>query len=333
MMWVQFAVSAALILYAGTYLTRYADRLCDALGLGKVWIGVVLLGFVTSLPEAGSSMVALLQLHAPDLAVGNMLGSNNFNLLLLVFLDLFYRKGAVTDLISCGRAQRVPAYFAIFLTSLVGMEIWMGQQRTLPAVLGIGWGSWAVCLGYIAGMRAVYQSNPGVCGSDRQECLAGSRNGLGGIYGGLFISGVVVVAAAVWLANTADQIAQVTGWGRTFVGSLFLAMATSLPEMVVTLSALKLGQMDLAIGNIFGSNMVNMFLLFVCDVFVRSGALLGMVSGSHLWTVVIGIVMTAVAFAGLRYKGKVTFFALGWDTWTLFVLYGLGMAVLYQLRS
>ncbi len=177
----------------------------------------------------------------------------------------------------------------------------------------------------------VYQSNPGICGSAAQECLADSRQGLWKIYLGLLASAVGVVAGAVWLASSADQIAQMTGWGRTFVGSLFLAFATSLPEMVVTIAAVKLGQMDLAVGNIFGSNMVNMFLIFVCDAFVRQGAVLKMVSLSHLWTIGLGIVMTAVAVAGLRDHKKMSFFCLGWDTWTLFVLYGFGMTMLYNL--
>ncbi len=331
MIWIQFAVSAGIILYAGTYLTRYADRLSDALGLGKVWIGVVLLGFITSLPEAGASLVSLIHLKAPDLAVGNMVGSNNFNLLLLVLLDIYYRKGAVTDLISCGRAQSLPAYMACGLAAVVGIEIFAGQWVAIPAILGISLGSWVLCFGYLIGIRLVYQSNPGVCGSAAQECLADSKRGLGKIYFGLSVSAVAVVVAAVWLANLADQIAQMTGWGRTFVGSLFLAFATSLPEMVVTLAALKLGQMDLAVGNIFGSNMVNMFLIFVCDAFARSGTLLSMVSLSHLWTIGLGIIMTIVALIGLKNKKKVPFLGLGWDTWTLLVLYGFGMARLYNL--
>ena len=86
MAWITFIVSAAGIVYAGVLLTKYADILSDRLHLGKTWVGIVLLGFVTSLPEAITSLISVVSLTADDLAIGNLFGSNNFNPMLICLI-------------------------------------------------------------------------------------------------------------------------------------------------------------------------------------------------------------------------------------------------------
>jgi len=105
--WIEFTVGATLIIIAGIKLTRYADVISDRLSLGKVWIGIVILGLVTSLPEAITSLVSIISLSAYDLAIGNLVGSNNFNPMLLVVMDIIYRKGPVTNAISPDKSHRV----------------------------------------------------------------------------------------------------------------------------------------------------------------------------------------------------------------------------------
>jgi len=329
MIWIQFLISAGIILAAGTQLTKQADRLSDALGLGKVWIGVVLLGLVTSLPEAGSSLYAAAVLSADDLAVGNMVGSNNFNLLLIVFLDLVYRKGAVTNLVTYHKAHFLSAAFALALAGTAALEIGLSRVMPLPEIFGVSVGSVTIACLYFLGMRKIYVSNPGQgpAAEDRQ-----SLPSLRIIYLGLALSAAGVVIGAVLLAHSADILAQETGLGGTFVGSLFLAAATSLPELVVTVSALKMGQVDLAVGNIFGSNMVNMFLLAVCDPFARGRALLQQVSTAHVVTIAAGFLMTWIVVQGLKQNTKRKFLNIGWDSWMILAVYVLGIVVLYGIR-
>ncbi|MFP4473538.1 MAG: sodium:calcium antiporter [Candidatus Omnitrophota bacterium] len=329
MIWLEFIISAGIILIAGSQLTRYADRLSDALGLGKVWIGVVLLGLVTSLPEAGASLVSVIGLDAADLAVGNMAGSNNFNLLLVVLLDLVYRRGSLTNSVVFNRAQAVTAAFALGLAGIAAVEIMAGGLFTIPTLFVFSPGSLLLIVIYLLGMRRIYQSNllPAIAPGDRKDPgISLSRT-----YLGIFISGAVVIAGAVWVARSADVIAVSTGWGRTFVGSLFLALATSLPEMVVTLSALRLKQVDLAVGNIFGSNMTNMFLLVFCDWADGPGALLNGVSSAHVFTIFVGFAMTLVVILGLAQNKKENYFGLGWDSWSLILIYAAGMTGLYGM--
>jgi len=313
MLWFQFFISAAVILAAGIQLTKYADQLSDALGLGKMWIGMALLGLITSLPEAGSSMAAVAGFQAGDLAVGNIAGSNNFNLLLLVLLDIVYKKGAITNAVSYHRSHFLSALFAMILAGIVMVEMTAGIWVRIPVVLGMSPASLLIIGTYLHGMRQVYLSGGRTDSPLEVSEHRESGASVGRIYFGLGISAVCVVAAAVWLAGSADKLAQSTGLGRTFVGSLFLATVTSLPEMVVTLSALRIGQVDLAIGNIFGSNMVNIFLLALCDPLIQGRALLQGVSAAHLvaWLGFVdgvgrvccgsgGIVCDKIIFQGLK---------------------------------
>ena len=332
MVWLQFIFSSLLIIIAGVRLTTFADILGDRLNVGKVWIGIILLGIVTSLPEAVSSLTAAVALDAPDLAVGNMVGSNNFNICLVLVMDVFYRHGPVTNQIHFIRANVLPAVFSLALIAAVMLDIAAGRGRMM-AVGFVSSGSLAVLFGYFAAMRVLsrYQSSgalpaAGAAGKTGQDVSART------IVLNLLMSAVLVVVGAVWLANSADRIAEVTHLGRTFVGTFFLALVTSLPEMVVTVSAVKLGALDLAVGNIFGSNMTNMFLIGVCDLFYVKGPILGQVSPRHLVTAVSSILLTAVVLAGMRQSSKKGWAGVGWDSWLAGALFFCSMVIMYYVR-
>ena len=102
--------------------------------------------------------------------------------------------------------------------------------------------------------------------------------------------------------------------------------------MVVTISALRIGQTDLAIGNIFGSNMTNMFLLAVCDPLVQGRALLQDVSRAHIFTLLLGFVLTIILLKGLKQDHKRKLWGIGWDSWMILVVYVVGMVGLYLMR-
>lgn len=326
MAWLTFLFSAALIVFAGVKLTCYADKLSDALNLGKLWIGVLLLGFVTSLPEAITSLMAVMTLGADNLAVGNLLGSNVFNPILMLVLDLAYRKGSVTNAIHPNRSHTVSAFFVGVMTLGVMIEMFWCRQGVVPQLGFLSLGSCFLIVFYIGAMRYLGAID-GSAGKERLP-LETSSTGLGGLLLKLGLCGGLVVVGALFLTQSADSLAQQTGLGRTFVGSLFLALATSLPEMVVTLSALRLGVLDLAVGNILGSNMTNLFILGICDA-VGPGVLLADVEPTHLGTACLGFVLCAVVIGGIHWRHKKAFLNVGWDSWLLAVLFVGGTLALY----
>jgi cation:H+ antiporter len=326
MVWIQFIMCAGVIIAAGARLTRDADLLSERLNLGKVWIGVVLLGVVTSLPEAIASITSVVTLNAPDLAVGNLIGSNNFNPLLIMMMDLMYRNCAVTNQIKPSKSHDSAMIFAIMLTALA---IAMIGARNIPANVAIGPTDAGTCLILVFYTWGMWD----LAGKGEVEpVVKESPISLGKLCASLFVSAILVVVSASWLASICDTIAVTTGWGRTFVGSILLACVTSLPEMVVTVAAIKISAFDLAIGNIFGSNMTNMFILFVTDLFYSPGPILSVVSPTHILTGCFSIGMTLIVMAGIRIRNKKTYFGLGMDSICLIILFLIGTGILYRLR-
>jgi len=325
MYWLEFIISALVIIAAGSRLTIYADRLSDQLNLGKALVGVILLGLITSLPEAVACVVSIRSLNADDLAIGNLLGSNNFNPLLIVVMDLVYRKGAVSNQVHPSVSHKLSAYYAIILTVVVIFEI---VFSSFPSIGPLSIGGLAIVWIYISGMRNLASLSPKEVKTPEKK-IDGT---LKGTCINLFVCAVFVVVAAVWLVNSADRIATETGLGRTFVGSIFLALVTSLPEMVVSLSALKMGALDLAIGNIFGSNMSNIFIIFLCSLINPEGPILYDVGSTHILTAFCSMLMVFIGIKGIEQNNKKAIAGLGWDSWLMLVVFLIGSSLLFLLK-
>jgi cation:H+ antiporter len=139
-----------------------------------------------------------------------------------------------------------------------------------------------------------------------------------------------VIAAGIWLALIGDEITTTYGWQSSFVGSLFLAVSTSLPETAVGIACLRLGAIDMAVAEILGSNMFDIVILFFIDLAYRQGPLFSSLSSVHLMTIVLAIVMTLVVMVGIRFPQKIKAFRfIAWHSAALMALYGFGMYCLY----
>jgi cation:H+ antiporter len=140
----------------------------------------------------------------------------------------------------------------------------------------------------------------------------------------------VVVAAGTALPFAAVNLATAMGWGQSFVGTLLVAAATSLPEAASTIGALKVGAVDLAIGNLFGSNLFNILILAIDDLAYGKGPLLWSISPSHAVSGVAAIIMTGAAIVGLFYRPANRVFKIaGWVSLTIVLTYVLNSLVLY----
>ena len=334
MYWFEFFASAAVIIFAGTRLTVCADRIGDELHIGKVWIGVILLGVATSLPEAITSLTAIISLQANDLAIGNLLGSNSFNPMIIVVMDVLYRQGSVTNAVHPKESHKVSAGFAMALAFLVIFDIIFNRMFPAFHFGPISIGGALIAVFYFYGVRRLWKLGAGDSViSSVKAGLVKEGVSIQWIWVQFAVSTAFVIAGAMWMAKSADTIAFETGLGRTFVGSIFLAIATSLPELVVSLSALKLREFDLAIGNIFGSNMVNMFILFICGLFYPARPILATVSPTHIFTAALSILLVYVAIRGIFERNKKTVLGMGWDSIIMILLFIAGTSCLYSARG
>ncbi len=140
------------------------------------------------------------------------------------------------------------------------------------------------------------------------------------------------MGAAIFLPPLADRIAEITGLGQTFVGSIFVALATSLPELTVSVAALRIGAVDMAVGNIFGSNLFNILILAILDIFYFKGPILSFVSSGQMLSAVTAMGMTGLAIAGLIYNSDKKRFLWAWDSFGVILVYAVNLVLLYLLR-
>jgi cation:H+ antiporter len=331
MIGLQFLVAAAVIVLAGTRLARYGDVLGEKTGLGRSWIGVVLLAATTSLPElvAGFGATALAPL--PDLAVGNVLGACMFNLLILSAMD------AVNPEPIGARAHQGHALsigFALLLVSLAGLGLVVGGR--LPAVAEVGLFSFLLVGAYFVAMRVIFTRERHRWARETKEVAEELH------YAGISVraaslhyagAAAVVTGAALWLPRLGAELAQQTGLGDAFVGSVFMAITTSLPEIVVSLAAVRLGAIDLGIGNVLGSIMFNLLILGLDDMFYRQGPLLSAADASHVVTVLAVVAMSALFLVGLTQRVLTKRFVVTWDTGSMAAIYAVAVGLVYLLRA
>ena len=329
MVWLKFAACLGIILFAGTRLARYGDAIAEKTGLGRIWVGLILLAAITSMPElvTGVSAVALVKL--PDLALGNLLGSCLFNLAILALLDVIHRPAPVLSRASSRHV--LSAVSGIVLAGVVAGGIWAGGR--FPG-LTLGWVSAPGILPlvlYIVGVWWIFRSERSrqpqpveVVSPQYQELSART------IYLRFGLAAAASIGAGIWLALVGDELAVTYNWHASFVGSLFLAITTSLPELAVCVAALRLGAVDMAVADILGSNMFNLALVTPIDLAYRRGSLFSSVSGDHLITALLTVAMSLIVISGLRFRReRKTFFFISWQAAALIGLYILGMRYMF----
>lgn len=325
--WLQFFICAGIIVLAGTRLTRSAAIVAENTGIGTAWAGALLLPLATSLPELVTTLRAV-SINAPDLAMGNILGSCLYNLVLLAVIDLLEGRGALTARINQGH---------IITASLSIITICLASIAMLGVVyLPIGWiGSetLVIALVYIFGSRLLYRyekRNLPLLPAGEEAHNAEKPISTGRALLQFLMAAGFIVFAGVLLTDASDQIAAVTGLGHTFIGSILLAVSTSLPETVTTITAVRLGYIDMAVANVFGANFMNLFIIFVADLFYARVPLLYAVSDNHILSALMVILMSAVFVFGLTYRSKRRIARIGYDALLVMAGYIITVFLLYK---
>jgi len=324
MVWIKFIATAALIVLAANQLAKYGDVIAIRTRLSGMFIGVLLLAGATSLPEVLTS-ISSLQQNTPNLAAGNLLGSNTFNMFLLAVLDMAHhnqrilRKALLKHALTGSLAMVMIGMVAFFMLANLDLSIgWVGIDSLLLVAF------------YVVAVRII-QGNASSAPQTQEEDpdmngkLPSLRAGLIGF--GLAAAALVVVTPL--MVESANEIAVLTGLGTTFIGTTLVALVTSLPELVTTLAAVKIGATDMAIGNLFGSNMFNMFAIGLTDMFFTQGRFLAAIDPSFLLVAMLGLLMTGIGVVGNLAKLEKKLWVIELDALALMILYFGGMYLLY----
>ena len=326
-----FAVAATVIVAAGFLLARAGDTIAEETGLGRMTVGLLLLAFATSLPEIATDVSASLA-GAPDLAVGDLFGSSMANMAILAIVDLVARRRVFS--VAEMRQSRL-ATGAIMLTALAILGIVVAS----PLRLGwIGVETILVAGAYLAMVFWLQRAPAHIRGSGPAPGipLAGAARGLEPHTRdwrrlrramAAFGAGAALVAVvAPVLAIAGKELAERAGIGQTFVGVALLAVTTSLPELAASLAAVRIGAVDLAVGNLFGSNAFNMSVLVLADAAYTPGPILGAVSSSQLVPGLGAILLTGLGLAAVLHGTEARVWRLEPDAILILVVYGLLLA-------
>ncbi len=330
-LWLAFVVCTAVIVYSGTKLSKYGDIIAEKTGLGRAWIGLVLMATVTSLPELVTGVSSVTYADVPDIAVGDVLGSCVFNMLVLAVVDALHKAMPLSTRAHQGHV--LSAAFGIVLICIVCIGI-----HLRGIITPIGWiGSYSLInvIIYLMAMKMVFSYEKRKLAAFMKEMTEDvkyrdiSTQHAALHYG---INALMVIVAAIFLPKIGEGIAASTGLGQTFVGNIFIALSTSLPEVVVSIAAVKMGAVDLAIGNLFGSNIFNMFILVIDDFLFLKGPLLSYASSNHIISAVVAMAMTGIAIIGLTYRAEKKKLFMAWDSVGIVLCYLLNLLILYMIR-
>jgi cation:H+ antiporter len=327
--WLSFAAAVLLIAVAGPVLTRYGDIIARLSGLSRSWIGLVLLAAATSLPELFTGISSVTAADAPNIAVGDALGSCVFNLMMLVLLDELSRSEPMYRRIDQGHI--LTAAFGVIMIGSAGAFLLLSHSALDVQFLHIsGYTPFIVVL-YVAAMRAAFVYERRMrppAGIVRLESGISMRRAILGYA----VAAAIVAAAGTWLPFIGQDIAAAMGWKTTFVGTLLIAAATSVPELVVTVSALRLGAVDMAIGSLLGSNLFDILILAFDDVAYRKGPLLAAVAPTNAITAFAAAIMSGIFIVAMLYKPETRLRGtVSWVSLSLLVIYLFSAYAAYLL--
>lgn len=326
-----FVVSAAVVAGAGVVLAREGDTIAERSGLGGLLVGTLLLAGATSLPEIATDVSAALN-GAPDLAVGDLFGSSMANMAILAVVDLVYR-GRVWTRVGLGHVRVAAIATTLTSVALLGILVppgiaigWVGVETVGIVALYIAATAW-VRRSHRSGRRdhdasgeIIAPTGWGVAATRRQPYRA--------VVARFAAAALAVLVTAPILAVSAAGIADETGVGETFVGTLLLAATTSLPELVASLTAVRIGAHDLAVGNLFGSNAFNMVALLAADLAFLPGPILAAVAPAQAVAGIGAILLMALAVAAVVHGTETRIARLEPDAVVLLLAYiGLLVAV------
>lgn len=299
LLWSQLAITATVILVAATFLAKNADIIAFKTGLGRSFVGVVLLATATSFPELGtgvSSVILIGGADGADLAAGDAFGSNLFNLLIIGIIDLMWRKGSI--LANLGSTTKLTGLLSWLIIFIGACAVFSHSNLNFASNFIVSPVSIILIGFFIFALYLIYREQKNSVIEDEDDYSKENLSKAIFIY---TIAAIIVVIAAIWLAQTGDHLADAMGWGKSFMGTQFLALSTSLPELAASIAAIRIRAPELAVTNLLGSNLFNMgFVLFIDDLAYSSGPLWIQTSQVHVITALIALIMTSTVLISMR---------------------------------
>ena len=325
---IAFGIAALVIVIAGSQLARRADTLADRTGLGEALFGVLLLAGVTSLPDFAATLSAAVD-GRPDLAMSNVMGSMAVNLAFLGVADIVYRK-ANLEHAAASPVNLMLAGLLIVLLTLPLLAIFTPTvtQWSVHPITPV------IVAAYLFGLHLVHRTRARPMWFPRLTLQTVSdepekhhRGRSASVWLG-FIGMAVVTGMAGWiLMEAAKAIADLTGLSESLVGGVFTALATSTPELVTTIAAIRIGALTLAVSNIFGTNCFNMLVVAAADAGYAHGSIYHDMAPVQMTWGLVSILMTAILLLGLVRRETYGIGRIGFESALILGVYAVALSV------
>lgn len=325
MAWLYFIISAAIIIAAAIKLAEYGDAIAYRTGLGQLFIGALLIAGATSAPELLTMISSIRQGHI-NLTAGDLFGSSMFNMLLLGILDIAFFKTRILRRVALRHALT-----ASLGTLLTGMAVFFILANVKWMIGWVNADSLLMIIAYIAGVwllrnNPVTEPPPEITTAEDTNNIPTLRHA---ILGFIAATGVLIFVVPL-MVRSGSQIAKQSGMSDGFVGMLLIATVTSLPELVAMISAVRLGAYDIAVGNLFGSNIFNMFALATADIFYTEGNFFAAINPTFALAGLLAMLLTTLGLIGNLAQVERRIWFVEIDALLLILSYILGMYLLYM---
>jgi len=308
MIWLQFIAASAFICYFGIRFSKSSEIIADLTGLGQSIVGLLLVSVITSLPELTTSSTATYN-NSVNISYGNIFGSNMFNTMLLAAaMIVAFRTNQLNKL---ERSHIKTANNVLLISMLIVLNLivyhlykitWLTPVVFIFMILFFLYFNYET---FFLEQAKEKLSRTILWKKYHEEEEELSRDDLKKAWFDFILSGLVIVAAGIWLAFIGDQIAVVMNWGKSFVGFLFVAFATSLPELVVTVTLLKRKSYNLIIGDVVGSNVFNLIILPVSALFYQGKEpLVTQIESVQILTGIFSIIIVILSIGALYFPRK-----------------------------
>jgi cation:H+ antiporter len=330
-----FAASAAVVWAAGTRLAAYVDAIAKRTGLGQGFAGLLLLGGITSLPEVATVTTSSLTGN-PALALNNILGSAAINVVLLAVADAVLGRDALTAVVA-KPATLLQGTLGMILLAMTAAAITTGDRVLFG---GVGLWSTALLAGCIGALwlcsgyeqRHVWTVVGVRRDTDEPHGERNEQQPWGSLTLGTLGVGAAILAAGYLLSQTGDAIAEQSGLGQGLIGLVLVGFATSLPELSSVTAALRLKRYEMAVGDIFGTNLFNIALIFLADLAYRGERpVLAMAGPFESVASLLAVALTGVFVVGLLERKDKTVMRMGYDSLSAIALFIAGLILLYRI--
>ena len=287
-----YIVLAVVVVFLSIRLAEYVDLIDKKTDISGAFIGGVILAAVTSLPELFTSISAIALVNQPNMVLGNILGSNIFNMTVLGLLMLIMTGKFSKAVVGISHLKTGILILALFLMIFVASFFGFDYSFLNISI-------YSIIIIVLYSLSITYMVSDNACDDEEDS----SKHTLKTIIILFIITAVLLVASSIGITYFTDKLAFELNLGATLAGALFLGVATSLPELTSCFALAKKGNFNACVGNILGSGIFNFLILSIGDIFYTKGSIYKGETGNRP-LVIFGTISTLLVCITLFIKSR-----------------------------